>query len=165
MRLRPSPLIESSATFALSFLLVIGYYWVSTGNLNSAFNFATASALFFMFPVFSAWSFVGLLVKNRVIKQRFLINLGINTVITGGLALFLLWVMSNSEAGVNPTGAATMVVSAFVVGLANLISAVVTYRFVLDDNKTKLSSTAYTTINTGPQAQPKGKATAPRKKK
>jgi uncharacterized membrane protein len=165
MRLRPSPLIESSATFALSFLLVIAYFFATTGNLNTAFNFATASALFFMFPIFSAWSFVGLLVKNRVIKQRFLINLGINVLFTGGLALFLLWVMSNSQAGVNATGAATMVTTAFVVGGSNLISAVVTYRFILDDNKTKLSPTAYTTINTGPQAQPKGKTSAPRKKK
>lgn len=165
MRLRPSPLIESSATFALSFLLVIVYYWANYLDLNVAFNFATASALFFMFPIFSAWSFVGLLVKNRVIKQRFLINVGINILVTGGLALFLLWVMSNSDSGVSANGAATMVVSAFVVGIANLLSAVVTYRFILDDNKTKLSKTAYTTINTGAQTSQKNKPGSNRKKK
>ena len=165
MRLRPSPLIESSATFALSFLLVISYYWANYLDLNVAFNFATASALFFMFPIFSIWSFVGLLVKNRVIKQRFLINVGINILITGGLALFLLWVMGTSNSGVSGKGAATMVVSAIVVAIANLLSAVVTYRFILDDSKTKLSKTAYTTINTGVQNSRNSKPSNNRKKK
>ena len=164
MRLRPSPLVEASATFAIAFLLVIATFWAIYRDLNTALNFSTVSALFFMFPVFSAWAFVGFFVKNRVILQRFLFNAGASILITGGLGLFLLWTVSTSDAAESSASSA-LITSAIIVAIANLVSAVITYRFVLDDNKTKLAKTAYTTINTAPGSRANSSKNSKRKKK
>jgi hypothetical protein len=162
MRLRPSPLVEASASFAVSFLLVIGIYWAIYRDLNSAFSLATVAALFFMFPIFSAWAFVGYLVRDRTIMQRFAINVGLTVLVTGGLSLFLITMASEPQSS---NSAATLVETALVVAISNVVSAAIAYRFLVDDNKTKLAKTAYTTVNTASGSKTSSSKNSKRKKK
>jgi hypothetical protein len=146
-------MVESMSNFAISLLIVVGYYWVTLSDLNAAFSLTTGVALFFMFPIFTMWSLAGLLARKLVLKQRLLINLGVSVVGSGGFLLFLLWATDSSRIGSNTEGAATLIEGAVLVGAVGVIAGLITYRFVLDDNKPRLSKTAYTTINTAAQVR------------
>lgn len=160
-------MVESMSNFAISLLLVISYYWITEGDLNLAFSLTTGVALFFMFPTFTLWSLAGLAVKTRVLKERLLVNLGVSVLTATGFALFLVWVTSSSKVGLDKEGVASLIGGSILVGITSLVGGLVTYRFVIDDNKPRLKQTAYTTINTGPQiqiAKPKAKKSANNKK-
>jgi hypothetical protein len=155
-------MVESMSNFAISLLLVVAYYWITLSDLNSAFSLTTGVALFFMFPIFTMWSIAGLLARNLVLKQRLLINLGVSALGSGGFLLFLLWATDSSRIGANAEGAFSLIEGAVLVGAAGLIAGLITYRFVLDDNKPRLSQTAYTTINTAVQVQSTKKSSSAR---
>jgi hypothetical protein len=160
-------MVESMSNFAISLLLVISYYWITEGDLNLAFSLTTGVALFFMFPTFTLWSLAGLAVKTRVLRERLLVNLGVSVLTATGFALFLVWVTSSSKVGLDKEGVASLIGGSILVGVTSLIGGLVTYRFVIDDNKPRLKKTAYTTINTGPQTQtakPRAKSVAQPKK-
>ena len=59
-------MVESMSNFAISLLLVIGYYWITEGDLNMAFSLTTGVAIFFMFPTFTLWSLAGLVFKTTL---------------------------------------------------------------------------------------------------
>ena len=160
-------MVESMSNFAISLLLVIGYYWITEGDLNMAFSLTTGVAIFFMFPTFTLWSLAGLVVKTRVQKERLFINLGVSVLTATGFALFLVWVTSSSKTGLDKEGVSSLIGGSILVGVTSVIGGLLTYRFVIDDNKPRLKKTAYTTINTGPQVQnvkTKSKSTANQKK-
>jgi hypothetical protein len=160
-------MVESMSNFAISLLLVIGYYWITEGDLNMAFSLTTGVAIFFMFPTFTLWSLAGLVFKTRVQKERLFINLGVSVLTATGFALFLVWVTSSSKTGLDKEGVASLIGGSILVGVTSVIGGLLTYRFVIDDNKPRLKKTAYTTINTGPQVQnvkTKSKSTANQKK-
>jgi hypothetical protein len=159
-------MVESSSSFAVSFLIVIGYYWITEGDLNKALGFTTGVALFFMFPIFTLWSLAGLIAKTRVLKQRLLVNLGVSVAVSVGFTLFLLWVASSSKANFEQAGVSSLIGGSILVGITSIIGGLVTYRFVIDDNKPRLSATAYTSINTLPQTHsPKSKSKTANKPK
>ena len=160
-------MVESMSNFAISLLLVIGYYWITVGDLKSALSYTLGVAIFFMFPTFTLWSLAGLVFKTRVQKERLYINLGVSVLTATGFALFLVWVTSSSKTGLDKEGVASLIGGSILVGVTSVIGGLLTYRFVIDDKKPRLKKTAYTTINTGPQVQnvkTKSKSTANQKK-
>lgn len=162
MRLRPSPLVESMATFAIALILVFAYYALTLFDFGKAINAVTFGAVFFMFPMVTAWSIGGWFFRDRVLKKRLYLNLGISALLAVCFALFFAWITSEAKVGVDTSGAASLIGAAVVVGIAGIIAGFITFYWVIDENKPSLKKTAYTTIQTGPTA---GKSAAKQKSK
>lgn len=163
MRLRPSPMVESMSSFAISLILVFGYYAVTYLDLNKAFSATTFAAVFYMFPMVTAWSIAGLIFRNRVLKQRMLISMGISALLSVCFALFFYWITVTAAANIDTSGSTSLIVGAVLVGVTGILGALVTYRFVIDDNKPTLAKSAYTTISNG-QPQPVQRKSKTKKK-
>jgi|GEM_PF-1898416 hypothetical protein len=160
-------MVESSSSFAASLLIVIGYYWITEGDLNKALAFTTGVALFFMFPIFTLWSLSGLIFKTRKQSQRMFINLGVSVVVSVAFTFFLIWVASSSKTAFDQASVNSLIGGAVLVGITSVVGGLVTFRFVVDDSKPRLSKTAYTSINTQPQsssAKPKTRPASKTKK-
>jgi len=131
MRLRPSPLVEAASTFAISFLVVIGWFTFFNPQGTDAGSMATYAAMLVMFPIFTVIAIAGFAVRSRTSLQRFLVNTAI------ALLLSLVAALLQLSWGSVWLGTCLLVFIATVVALA------VTYRFVIDYNKVKLSNTQY----------------------
>jgi len=158
MRLRPSPLTEAASTFAIAFLLVLGWYAIDRPSQSDVGSMAGTAAILVMFPIFTASTLVGFVIRSNGSFKRFLYNAGITLFWTIGASL-LFWNGATAKRTFMTLDAAHVLIGACIlVAIANLVALAVTYRFVIDDKKVKLTKTQYTS---NPSVQSKSK----RKKK
>ena len=143
MRLRPSPLTEAASTFAISFLIVLGWYAFVRPAGSDVASMASTAAILVMFPIFTASTLVGFAIRSNKALKRFLYNSGITLFWTIGASL-LFWNGATAKRTFMTLEAAHILVGAcMLVLVANLMALAVTYRFVIDDNKVKLTKTQY----------------------
>jgi hypothetical protein len=150
------------ATFAISLILVFAYYALTMFDFGKAINAVTFASVFFMFPMVTAWSIGGWFFRDRMLKKRLYLNIGISALLAVCFALFFAWITAEAEVGVDTSGAASLIGSAVLVGIAGIVAGFITFYWVIDENKPTLKKTAYTTIQTGPStskssAKPKSK--------
>ena len=131
MRLRPSPLVEAASTFAVSFLIVLGWYTFFHPQGTDIGSMATYAAMLVMFPIFTVIAIAGFIVRSRNALQRF--------VVSSVIALLLSLVAALLEANWGAVWYGTCLL----VFIATVVALAVTYRFVIDDSKVKLSNTQY----------------------
>lgn len=143
MRLRPSPLTEAASTFAIAFLIVLVWYVFKHPASTDAGSMASTAAVLIMFPIFTAMTLIGFAIRARKSLTRFLCNLGLTVFWTVGASL-MFWNGANSRPTSASLEAAHVLIGACtLVLIANLVALAVTYRFVIDDNKVKLTRTQY----------------------
>ena len=159
MRLRPSPLIESASTFAVSFLLVLGWYAFERPQGSDIGSMAITAAILVMFPIFTAMTVVGFIVRSNNAFRRFVFSASVALVWSAGAALMFYNGATSKPAVMSLEAAHVLVGACILVAIASLLALAVTYRFVIDDNKVKLKTTQY---SSNPSVAPR---TTKRKKK
>lgn len=157
MRFKPSPLVEASASFAIAFLLVIAWLFFDRSIAADVIVGASNIAFIFMFPIFTGWALVGLLVRDRAHWFRAVANLAVTLVMSFGISFLVI----PPDAQLTDPQVAALTeqnIRALIVALlANLIAGALTYLFFIEQAKDKKNSTAYRVINTA--------ASAPKKRK
>ncbi len=157
MRFKPSPLVEASASFAIAFLIVIAWLFFDRSIAADVIVGASNIAFIFMFPIFTGWALVGLLVRDRSHWFRAIANLAVTLVMSFGISFLVI----PPDAQLTDPKVAAMTeqnIRALIVALlANLIAGALTYLFFIAQAKDKKNSTAYRVINTAPSAPNKRK--------
>ncbi len=87
MRLRPGPLVEASAVFAVSWLLALGYLVFADMSFIVGLNDAITVAILFMMPAFSVWAIGGWIFKELKPTSRFYMNLASTAAVAVGVYL------------------------------------------------------------------------------
>jgi hypothetical protein len=143
MRLRPSPLVEAASTFALSFLLVLGWYAFSRPAGIDIGSIATSVAILVMFPIFTAMTLVGFAIRSRNAVQRFVFGAAIALVWSVASAI-LFWQSANANPSAeNLAWGQVWVGCSILVFVSTTLALAITFRFIVDDNKVRLSNTQY----------------------
>ena len=157
MRSKPSPLIEASASFAIAFLLVIAWLFFDRSIAADVIVGASNIAFIFMFPIFTGWALVGLLVRDRAHWFRAVANLAVTLVMSFGISFLVI----PPDAQLSDPKIAALTeqnIRALIVALlANLVAGALAYLFFIEQAKKKKNSTAYRVINTTATAKPKRK--------
>ena len=157
MRFKPSPLVEASASFAIAFLIVIAWLFFDRSIAADVIVGASNIAFIFMFPIFTGWALVGLLVRDRSHWFRAIANLAVTLVMSFGISFLVI----PPDAQLSDPKVAAMTeqnIRALIVALlANLIAGALTYLLLIQQAKDKKNSTAYRVINTAPSAPNKRK--------
>ena len=157
MRFKPSPLVEASASFASAFLIVIAWLFFDRSIAADVIVGASNIAFIFMFPIFTGWALVGLLVRERSHWFRAIANLAVTLVMSFGISFLVI----PPDAQLSDPKVAAMTeqnIRALIVALlANLIAGALTYLVFIAQAKDKKNSTAYRVINTAPSAPNKRK--------
>jgi hypothetical protein len=148
MRFKSSPLVEASASFALAFLVVIAWLAIDRSIATDVIAGASNIAFLFMFPVFTGWALVGLLVRDRLHWFRAVANLAVSLVMTFAISFL---VIPPQEQLSDPKIAAVTeqnIRGLIVALIANLIGGALTYLVFIQREKDKKNSSAYRVINT-----------------
>jgi hypothetical protein len=157
LRFKPSPLVEASASFAIAFLIVIAWLFFDRSIAADVIVGASNIAFIFMFPIFTGWALVGLLVRDRSHWFRAIANLAVTLVMSFGISFLVI----PPDAQLSDPKVAAMTeqnIRALIVALlANLIAGALTYLVFSAKAKDKKNTTAYRVINTGPSAPNKRK--------
>lgn len=157
MRFKPSPLVEASASFAIAFLIVIAWLFFDRSIAADVIVGASNIAFIFMFPIFTGWALVGLLVRDRPHWFRAVANLAVTLVMSFGISFLVI----PPDAQLSDPKVAAMTeqnIRALIVALlANLIAGALTYLVFIAQSKDKKNTTAYRVINTGLSAPNKRK--------
>ena len=157
MRFKPSPLVEASASFAIAFLIVIAWLFFDRSIAADVIVGASNIAFIFMFPVFTGWALVGLLIRDRSHWFRAIANIAVTLVMLFGISFLVI----PPDAQLSDPKVAAMTeqnIRALIVALlANLIAGTLAYIFFIERAKDKKNSTAYRVINTAPSAPNKRK--------
>ena len=157
MRFKPSPLVEASASFAIAFLIGIAWLFFDRSIAADVIVGASNIAFIFMFPIFTGWALVGLLVRDRSHWFRAVANLAVTLVMSFGISFLVI----PPDAQLSDPKVAAMTeqnIRALIVALlANLIAGALTYLVFIAQAKDKKNTTAYRVINTGPSAPNKRK--------
>ena len=157
MRFKPSPLVEASASFAIAFLIVIAWLFFDRSIAADVIVGASNIAFIFMFPVFTGWALVGLLIRDRSHWFRAIANIAVTLVMLFGISFLVI----PPDAQLSDPKVAAMTeqnIRALIVALlANLIAGTLAYLFFIERAKDKKNSTAYRVINTAPSASNKRK--------
>jgi hypothetical protein len=157
LRFKPSPLVEACASFAIAFLIVIAWLFFDRSIAADVIVGASNIAFIFMFPIFTGWALVGLLVRDRSHWFRAIVNLAVTLVMSFGISFLVI----PPDAQLSDPKVAAMTeqnIRALIVALlANLIAGALTYLFFIAQAKDKKNSTAYRVINTAPSAPNKRK--------
>ncbi|CAB4531309.1 unannotated protein [freshwater metagenome] len=157
MRFKPSPLVEASASFAIAFLIVIAWLFFDRSIAADVIVGASNIAFIFMFPVFTGWALVGLLIRDRSHWFRAIANIAVTLVMLFGISFLVI----PPDAQLSDPKVAAMTeqnIRALIVALlANLIAGTLAYLFFIERAKDKKNSTAYRVINTAPSAPNKRK--------
>jgi hypothetical protein len=148
LRFKPSPLVEASASFAIAFLLVIAWLFLDRSIAADVLVGASNIAFIFMFPIFTAWTLVGLLVRDRPHWFRAVANLAVTLVMSFGISFLVI----PSEAQLSDPKVAALTeqnIRALIMALlANLIAGALAYLLLIERTKDKKNSAAYRVINT-----------------
>lgn len=148
MRFKPSPLVEASASFAIAFLIVIAWLFFDRSIAADVIVGASNIAFIFMFPIFTGWALVGLLVRDRAHWFRAVANLAVTLVMSFGISFLVI----PPEAQLSDPKVAALTeqnIRALIVALlANLIAGGLAYLIFIERAKDKKNSTAYRVINT-----------------
>ncbi len=157
MRFKPSPLVEASASFAIAFLLVIAWLFLDRSIAADVIVGASNIAFIFMFPIFTGWALVGLLVRDRSHWFRAVANLAVTLVMSFGISFLII----PPEAQLSDPKVAALTeqnIRALIMALlANLIAGALAYLLLIERAKDKKNSTAYRVISTAEGAKPKRK--------
>jgi Na+-driven multidrug efflux pump len=157
LRFKPSPLVEASASFAIAFLIVIAWLFFDRSIAADVIVGASNIAFIFMFPVFTGWALVGLLIRDRSHWFRAIANIAVTLVMLFGISFLVI----PPDAQLSDPKVAAMTeqnIRALIVALlANLIAGTLAYIFFIERAKDKKNSTAYRVINTAPSAPNKRK--------
>lgn len=157
MRFKPSPLVEASASFGIAFLIVIAWLFFDRSIAADVIVGASNIAFIFMFPIFTGWALVGLLVRDRSHWFRAIANLAVTLVMSFGISFLVI----PPDAQLSDPKVAAMTeqnIRALIVALlANLIAGALTYLVFIAQAKDKKNTTAYRVINTRPSAPNKRK--------
>ncbi len=157
MRFKPSPLVEASASFAIAFLIVIAWLFFDRSIAADVIVGASNIAFIFMFPVFTGWALVGLLIRDRSHWFRAIANIAVTLVMLFGISFLVI----PPDAQLSDPKVAAMTeqnIRALIVALlANLIAGTLAYLFFIERAKDRKNSTAYRVINTAPSAPNKRK--------
>lgn len=88
MHLKPSPLVEASAIYGITWLVSFIVFLAATG-IEQAQNLASLEALLILLPAFTLWAIGGWLLKNKAPRQRFFANVTVSSILSLGIAWFL----------------------------------------------------------------------------
>ena len=80
MRLKPTPLVETSLIFSISWLLSLIISVFVTNDFNAALGMASGIAILYLMFSYTLWVLAGLAVKRKPHTLRFFVNLTITSV-------------------------------------------------------------------------------------
>jgi drug/metabolite transporter (DMT)-like permease len=89
MRLKPTPLVETSVVFSIAWLVALILSVFITNDFNAALGLASAIALAYLMLSYSAWAVVGLIVKKKSYMVRFFWNLTVTSLISIAAPVFV----------------------------------------------------------------------------
>ncbi len=143
MRLRPSPVVESAGTIAIAYLLLLAWCWATLPAGADLLSRATTPTVLYLFPIFTAQTLLGLAVRNQAKLRRFLALAAINVVFSAGFAWFFWSTSNQAQTDTGAMRAGELVTGALVVGISNLIGLAIAEGLLVDDGKTRLTSSQY----------------------
>ena len=97
MRLKPTPLVETSLVFSIAWLISLIFSIFNTNDFNKALIQNSNMALFFLMGSYFLWGITGLAVRRKSYLIRFFANLTVTSVIALGTCALLLGLASGSK--------------------------------------------------------------------
>ena len=89
MRLKPTPLVETSLIFSISWLLSLIISVFVTNDFNAALGMASGIAILYLMFSYTLWVLAGLAVKRKPHTLRFFVNLSITSFFALAVPIFV----------------------------------------------------------------------------
>ena len=131
MRLKPTPLVETSLIFSIAWLLSLVFSVFATNNFNAALGMASGIAILYLMLSYSLWAVAAAIVKGKGHFLRFFVNLTITSV----LALVIPIVVD--AAGKSEAWTKSYILLSFIYFFAASIASALTYFVITRPKKQK----------------------------
>lgn len=116
MHLKPSPLVEASAIYGITWLGSMLFFWLASGlNVDDAQRLAIGQVSLLL-PSFTLWASLGWLVRKKPPRIRFFTNVSVSTLIAVGISILLA--IASGETSQPPQRASEIVATGVLVTTA-----------------------------------------------
>ncbi len=144
MRLRTSPLVESTAAVAVAILLLLTWDLTAGPAGFSVANAMPYQVLLFIIPSFTLTTLLGFLIRNFTRWRRFGLHSALNALMTTVIYLWFSVLLQGQTSGASQSVIQFWQASPLVAGLSFQVGLVITYWLMLGEGK-KLPKTQYET--------------------
>lgn len=117
MRLKPTPLVETSLVFSIAWLISLILSIFDTNDFNKALTQNSNMSLVFLLSSYFLWGITGLAVRRKSHLVRFFANLTVTSIVALGTYAVLSGLASNAK-GIDPALVAKALTS--LVGLSTI---------------------------------------------
>ena len=133
MRLKPTPLVETSVVFSIAWLvsLVAAVFW--SGKFDAALTISSNIAIVYLLMSFTLWGITGVLVRKKSYFVRFFANLTVTSALAIGITLVLVDLTASAkgiESSILANAKETFVGMGVIYFVGSLIGALLTFFLV-----------------------------------
>lgn len=133
MRLKPTPLVETSVVFSIAWLvsLVASVFW--SGKFDAALTISSNIAIVYLLMSFTLWGITGVLVRKKSYFVRFFANLTVTSALAIGITLVLVDLTASAkgiESSILANAKETFVGMGVIYFVGSLIGALLTFFLV-----------------------------------
>ena len=133
MRLKPTPLVETSVVFSIAWLVtrVASGFWA--GKFHAALTISSNIAIVYLLMSFTLWGITGVLVRKKSYFVRFFANLTVTSALAIGITLVLVDLTASAkgiESSILANAKETFVGMGVIYFVGSLIGALLTFFLV-----------------------------------
>lgn len=133
MRLKPTPLVETSVVFSIAWLvsLVASVFW--SGKFDAALTISSNIAIVYLLMSFTLWGITGVLVRKKSYFVRFFANLTVTSALAIGITLVLVDLTASAkgiESSILANAKETFIGMGVIYFVGSLIGALLTFFLV-----------------------------------
>ena len=89
MRLKPTPLVETSLVFSIAWLISLVLSVFATNDFNAALGMASGIAILYLMLSYTIWAVAGVIIRSKSHRIRFFVNLTITSLISIAVPIFV----------------------------------------------------------------------------
>jgi uncharacterized membrane protein len=89
MRLKPTPLVETSLVFSIAWLISLILSVFATNDFNAALGMASGIAILYLMLSYTLWGITGALFRRKSHLVRFFVNLSITSFFAIAVPIFV----------------------------------------------------------------------------
>ncbi|MDE2592293.1 MAG: hypothetical protein KGL41_05510 [Actinomycetales bacterium] len=89
MRLKPTPLVETSLVFSIAWLISLVLSVFATNDFNAALGMASGIAILYLMLSYTIWAVAGAIFRSKSHRIRFFVNLTITSLISIAVPIFV----------------------------------------------------------------------------
>ncbi|MEY4296239.1 MAG: hypothetical protein RL016_85 [Actinomycetota bacterium] len=89
MRLKPTPLVETSLVFSIAWLISLILSVFATNDFNAALGMASGIAILYLMLSYTLWGITGAIFRRKTHPVRFFVNLSITSFFAIAVPVFV----------------------------------------------------------------------------